>query len=208
MRGAPHVGFSTTIRKINSRTSFEIRLLPAGLPNLEISLPYTRKPARCQRTIVSGVTTIKASFQADQNWRAMIQKSLSMRPIIGRGRRRFKTVSCCRRARFSKTSSVRLRKRRTRTPNPRAKRLNMSGSYSRSCSRTRMQVIDSAAAQNFGEGKVQKYQADKFLSPGYEARARRPKACLRRGRFGSASFHSASRIDSVCFALSRSPRAI
>jgi len=28
MRGAPHVGFSTTIRKINSGTSFDVRRLP------------------------------------------------------------------------------------------------------------------------------------------------------------------------------------
>src|SRR6267378_2920794 len=31
MRGAPHVGFSTTIRKINSRTSFDVCRLPTGL---------------------------------------------------------------------------------------------------------------------------------------------------------------------------------
>ena len=36
MRGAPHVGFSTTIRKIKSRTSCEILLLPAGFRTREI----------------------------------------------------------------------------------------------------------------------------------------------------------------------------
>jgi hypothetical protein len=38
MRGAPHVGFSATIRKINSRTSFDVCRLPTGLLTLEINL--------------------------------------------------------------------------------------------------------------------------------------------------------------------------
>ena len=37
IRGAPQVGFSTTIRKINFRTSFGVGLLPTGLRTLEIS---------------------------------------------------------------------------------------------------------------------------------------------------------------------------
>jgi hypothetical protein len=37
IRGAPQVGFSTTIRKINSRTSFGVGLLPTGLRTLEIT---------------------------------------------------------------------------------------------------------------------------------------------------------------------------
>jgi hypothetical protein len=37
IRGAPHVGFSTTIRKINSRTFFGVGLLPTCLRTLEIS---------------------------------------------------------------------------------------------------------------------------------------------------------------------------
>jgi hypothetical protein len=44
MRGAPHVGFSTTIRKINSRTSFDVGRLPTGLLTLEISFQYKRNP--------------------------------------------------------------------------------------------------------------------------------------------------------------------
>src|SRR6267142_3385473 len=58
MRGAPHVGFSTTIRKINSRTSFDVYRLPMGLLTLEISFQYKRNPALCQRTTVSGVTAM------------------------------------------------------------------------------------------------------------------------------------------------------
>jgi len=67
MRGAPHVGFSATIRKINSLASFETLLLPACFLTLEMKLQYRRKPARCQRTTVSGVTTIRPFFQEDQN---------------------------------------------------------------------------------------------------------------------------------------------
>jgi hypothetical protein len=45
-----------TIRKINSRTSFGVGLLPTCVRTREISLQYIRKPVRCQRTTVSGVT--------------------------------------------------------------------------------------------------------------------------------------------------------
>ena len=38
MRGAPQAGFSPTIRKINSRTSFDVGLLPTRVLTLEISL--------------------------------------------------------------------------------------------------------------------------------------------------------------------------
>src|SRR5467141_3298952 len=54
MCGAPHVGFSITIRKINSRTSFDVCRLPMGLLTLETSFQYKRNPALCQRTTVSG----------------------------------------------------------------------------------------------------------------------------------------------------------
>ena len=85
MRGAPQVGFSATIRKINSRTSFDVGLLPTRVLALEISLQYKRNPARCQRTTVSGVTMMRECFQADQTRPATTQKSLSKRPTLGRG---------------------------------------------------------------------------------------------------------------------------
>ena len=56
MRGAPQVGFSATMRKINSLNSFGVGLRPTGPRTREISFQYMRKPARCQRTTVSGVT--------------------------------------------------------------------------------------------------------------------------------------------------------
>src|SRR5260370_31671686 len=56
IRGAPQVGFSATIWKINSRTSFGVGLLPTCFRTLEINLLYILEPVRCQRTTVSGVT--------------------------------------------------------------------------------------------------------------------------------------------------------
>src|ERR1035437_9892112 len=66
MRGAPHVGFSATIRKISSRTSLLIGFLPTAFRAREIQPQYSRKPARYQRTTVSGETRINDLFQPDQ----------------------------------------------------------------------------------------------------------------------------------------------
>jgi hypothetical protein len=89
IRGAPQVGFSATIRKISSRTSLVVRFLPTCQRTLEINLQYVRKPLRCQRTTVSGVTMSRDCFQDDQTRRAITQKSLSKSPRLGRGRLRF-----------------------------------------------------------------------------------------------------------------------
>jgi|HubBroStandDraft_4_1064222.scaffolds.fasta_scaffold99547_1 hypothetical protein len=131
MRGASHVGFSATIRKINSRTSFGVCFLPACVRTLEIIFQYKRNPARCHRATVSGVTIMRFCFQPDQIRRATTQKSLSRRPRIGRGRRRFSTVSCCRSARFSRTRCRRLRNTPASAPNKRKSRLNLARSYTR-----------------------------------------------------------------------------
>src|SRR5580704_1714405 len=68
--------------------------LPTGLLTLEISFQYKRNPALCQRTTVSGVTTMRDCCHADQNRRTATQKSLSSRSNLGRGCRRFSTASC------------------------------------------------------------------------------------------------------------------
>src|ERR1700739_4019696 len=99
MRGAFQVGFSAIIRKINSRTSVGSFFLPTWVLAFEIQLQYSRKPARCQRTTVSGLTSTRDCFQAPQKRRANTQKVLSTAPIRGLGLR-FSTASCCRRARF------------------------------------------------------------------------------------------------------------
>ena len=127
MRGAPQVGFSVTIRKIRSRTSIEILLLPIIRPTLEIARQYKANPALCHRTTVSGFTIMSACFQPDQNPLTRIQKSLSNVTSRGLGCLRFKTVSCCRRTRFSSTRLRRVRNTRRID----AKRTRMRGSMGR-----------------------------------------------------------------------------
>ena len=131
MRGAPHVGFSTTIRKINSRTSFDVCRLPMGLLTLETSFQYKRNPPLCQRTTVSGVTARRDRCHADQNRRMATQKSLSSRSSLGCGCRRFRTASCLRSARFSSKRLRRARKRRTSVPRHRPVNRNIGRSYNR-----------------------------------------------------------------------------
>ena len=77
IRGAPHVGFSATIRKIRSRTSFETHLLPCDSQTRKIRHQGKPKPARCHRTTVSGVTTRRNCFHSDQNRRAATQNHFS-----------------------------------------------------------------------------------------------------------------------------------
>src|ERR1019366_10277748 len=110
MRGAPQVGLSATLRKIRSRTSLLIGFLPTTFRAREIQLQYNRKPVRCQRTTVSGVTRINDLFQPDQTFRRTTQNSLSTELSRGRGRLACRASSCCRRARFSRRSSSRERK--------------------------------------------------------------------------------------------------
>ena len=155
MRGAPQVGFSTTIRKINSRTSFGVGFLPTRVPTLEISFQYKRKPARCQRITVSGATTIRACFQPDQKRLTATQNSLSNGLRHGLRRRRFNTASCWRNARFSRSRLCRTRKKRTSIPrHRRMNRMNrnMGKSYNRKLAGDGgSYVIDFTAGQSFGE---------------------------------------------------------
>ena len=66
------------------RSSFGVGLRPTGHRIREISLQYMRKPARCQRTTVSGVTMMTACFHRDHNRLTATQKSLSNRLRAGR----------------------------------------------------------------------------------------------------------------------------
>jgi hypothetical protein len=67
-RGAPQVGFSATMRKMSSRSSLLIRFRPVRIRCRESQDQYSRKPARCQRTTVSGLTRISDRFQPVQNF--------------------------------------------------------------------------------------------------------------------------------------------
>ena len=151
MRGAPQVGFSTTIRKINSRTSFGVGFLPTRVLTLEVSFQYKRKPALCQRITVSGVTTIRACSQPDQNRLTATQNSLSNGLRHGLRRRRFNTTSCWRNARFSRSKLCRTRKKRTSVPSNRRMNRNMEGVITESWRDCGSYVIDFTVGQSFGE---------------------------------------------------------
>src|SRR6266516_4223561 len=71
MRGAPHSGLSTLIRRINARRSASI----CGRPRRErdFQCQYRRKPARCQRTRVSGRMIVMV-FRTDGNHRWNFRK--------------------------------------------------------------------------------------------------------------------------------------
>src|SRR5258708_2548695 len=81
MRGAPQVGFSATMRKMNFRTSLDRLFLAICFHTLEIRLQYMRNPARCQRTTVSGVTTRRDFFQSDRGTRAPRRASQKARVL-------------------------------------------------------------------------------------------------------------------------------
>src|SRR5215510_13248673 len=85
MRGAPQVGFSAVIRKISFRTSVDSFFLPTCFLAFEIKLQYSRKPARCQRTTVSGLTSTRACFQALQKRQSEYPEDFVKRSHPGSG---------------------------------------------------------------------------------------------------------------------------
>src|ERR1700737_2586294 len=105
--------------------------------------------------MVSGVTTRRDCFQADQNLRASNQNNLSRGLSLGLGCLRFKTVICCRSAKFSSKRFWRERKKRVTaaTANQSHKKPNMDESYSRGPVEEDMQAIDSTTGQSFGEAQ-------------------------------------------------------
>src|ERR1039458_1114332 len=125
MRGAPHVRLSATMRKMRSRNSIRTHLLPALVLCRESQLQYILNPARCQRTTVSGCTRISACCHLDQRRHNVAQNNLSVVEKRGRGRLSFKTASCCRKARFSKSKSRREQKDRTNNTNRSLSRRSM-----------------------------------------------------------------------------------
>src|ERR1035438_822296 len=86
MRGAPQVGFSATMRKIKSRSSWVKGFLPPIRRVREIQLQYNQTRDLCEPTTVSGVTSINDLFQLVQNSRKTTQNSLSTELSPGRGR--------------------------------------------------------------------------------------------------------------------------
>src|ERR1039458_3095941 len=96
MPGAPHVGFSATMRTMSSRRPLLTHFLPTRVRCRESHVQYSLNPARCQRATLSGWTRISACFQSGQSRRKITQNNLSETANRGCGRCRFKMtrLSC------------------------------------------------------------------------------------------------------------------
>src|SRR3954452_22711317 len=104
MRGAPQRGLLRLSIRIRSRI-FCGTLGRPGLPRWIRQVQNKRKPLRCQAMTVSAFTIIRADFQSPHTHRSHTQKIRSTRVSFSRlGAERRKTVSCCRKARFSRRS--------------------------------------------------------------------------------------------------------
>src|ERR1700747_1383404 len=88
MRGAPQVGFSAAMRKMQARISLLTGFRPLGLSTREMSRQYRRNPARCHPTTVLGVTRIRGFLQPTQSLRNTIQNNLCRVLSRRRGRLR------------------------------------------------------------------------------------------------------------------------
>src|SRR5215472_15053125 len=84
-------------------------------------------------------------------------KSLSNRLRAGRGRRRFRTVNCCRSTKFSKMRSRRLRKMRRSDLNASQSTLSIIGVITEFWQPTAVYVIDFKDGQSFGEAQATNY---------------------------------------------------
>lgn len=104
---APQSGFSSATRQIRPRISSVIFGRPPRRRDRQRQ--YSRKPARCQPTTVSGLTMMRTSDPRDQMSHRAVQNSRSTQFKGGRGRLGLRTATCCRRARTSSALSLRLR---------------------------------------------------------------------------------------------------
>ena len=106
IRGAPHRVFSRDIR----RTRWRIFLDTGGRPGFlrrDFHVQKSLNPLRCQPMTVSGLTITRAWRQPGHRQDRMTQKTLSAFRSDGRGLFRFRTATCCRRARISVWSAAR-----------------------------------------------------------------------------------------------------
>ena len=106
IRGAPHRVFSRDIRRTRSRISLDTGGRP-GFPRCDFHVQKSLNPLRCQPMTVSGLTITRAWRQPGHRQDRMTQKTLSAFRSNGRGLFRFRTATCCRRARISVWSAAR-----------------------------------------------------------------------------------------------------
>ena len=108
--GAPQVGFSWDICLIRLRISLGI----LGRPTLfvrDFQRQYNLTPCRFHLITVSDLTIIKADFHSGHIRESQVQRTLSLLLSLSRLTVRCWTVSCWRRARFSKIKLLRLTKK-------------------------------------------------------------------------------------------------
>src|SRR5215813_6708147 len=103
MRGAPQSIFSTLIRRISARRPASMRGRPPRFRDFQRQ--YRRKPARCQRTSVSGRMIVMALRIAGNQRYSWMKNSRSLFVNWTRPRTlRCSTVNCCLSAAFSASS--------------------------------------------------------------------------------------------------------
>src|ERR1700726_500022 len=153
MRGAPQVGFSLAIWKINCWSSLEIGVLPICLA-FDLSRQYRRNAQRCHSTTVSGFTTRSEAFHPGHTCLTATQNHLSIPANLGRRFFRFRTETCCRRTRFSSTKLPRRRKKRNMTPKASRKKRNMGEVIADGWVEETVEAVDFAAPHDFGERQV------------------------------------------------------
>ena len=106
IRGAPHRVFSRDIRRTRWRISLDTGGRP-GFRRRDFHVQKSLNPLRCQPMTVSGLTITRAWRQPGHRQDRMTQKTLSAFRSDGRGLFRFRTATCCRRARISVWSAAR-----------------------------------------------------------------------------------------------------
>ena len=106
IRGAPHRVFSRDIRRTRWRISLDTGGRP-GFLRRDFHVQKSLNPLWCQPMTVSGLTITRAWRQPGHRQDRMTQKTLSAFRSDGRGLFRFRTATCCRRARISVWSAAR-----------------------------------------------------------------------------------------------------
>ena len=106
IRGAPHRVFSRDIRRTRWRISLDTGGRP-GFRRRNFHVQKSLNALRCQPMTVSGLTITRAWRQPGHRQDRMTQKTLSAFRSDGRGLFRFRTATCCRRARISVWSAAR-----------------------------------------------------------------------------------------------------
>ena len=97
MRSSPHKGFSVAIRRMSCRSSSGM----GGRPGRDLQRQNSRQPARCQRTIVFGRTTITHDRQSHNRESQTRLRRVATSMRRGFTPRSLKSASCRRKTRFS-----------------------------------------------------------------------------------------------------------